>query len=379
MNYLANLSKFYDYAEQSRSNIKAEDSLKNLEVLDILANKFVAKTTKVLLNGNYVSKSNISHLQDISNGEIYKNYGKYGHLTIDDKNIRISTCINLPFNCVQIPIKEERYWNKDTYIFFTNGDLFLMVNSQDFKNLEKIRTKYLNYQCSLNKLLDLDESIFGLLKDHQVSYCFKDKEKIIDLDSLKLSKSFYEYKFKGCMSSFEPKYLVLEKNDDIDFDVHGSTFKSLKAIEENYHFGLTRQYLGRIATKNAEILDYSSEHDFDLIFSKLKKISSKKQYYIIAVDEHMSSYLKLFKEFLSKKREEYNESLDRKCSVKRAIFFLKKIKSSEEYSYYKKQIIEQVGKDFTLRDCIFLREFNQIDDFKYSDSEDYHYYKRYRK
>ena len=100
------------------------------------------------------------------------------------------------------------------------------------------------------------------------------------------------------MSSFEPKYLVLEKNDDIDFDVHGSTFKSLKAIEENYHFGFTRQYLGRIATKNAEILDYSSEHDFGSIFSKLKKISSKKQYYIIAVDEHMNSYLKLFKEFI---------------------------------------------------------------------------------
>lgn len=378
-NYLANLGSFYRYAEHSNSRIKADSSLKNLEILDILANKFVAKTTRMILNGKFVSKFDASHLQDISNGKIERQYGHYGHLSIDNKKyVRISTCLDMKYQNVQIPIREEKFWNEDTYIFFTNGDLFLMLNSEILKNLNRTKTKLLNYQYNFNDIFSKENITYGLLKDKKVSYISTSngEERKLNLDSIQLSEKFYEFKSRGCTSSLNPKYLVFERNSKIDFDEHGSTFKSLKAIEKNYKFGFTRQYLGRLATKNAQILDRLMEDNHRDIFNQLKRIKlNNKDYYLVALNDDFENSIKAIKDCLLEKKEEYNQEMDKNCSIKRAIFYLSKVKSSEEYSYYKEKIVEQLGESFTMRDCVFLKEMNQIEPFEYSDGINYHYYK----
>ena len=376
-NYSVNFRKFYDYAEHSICHEKSLDSTKNLDTLNLLINKFAAKTIKDILKGKIISKFDVPHIQDISNGKVDKQYGKYGHLLLDDtKSIRVSTCLNNRNFYVQIPKKEEQFWNKNSYVFFTNGDLFLMVNSEKLKNIPKIETKLQNYQIEINNLLKLNEISFGLRKEDKISYIKNGEESFIDLNESKLSKEFYNFKSRGCMSSLKPKYFVFERNGKIDFDEHGSTFKSLNAIENYYKLGFTRQYLGRLATKNAEILDRIDVSEPVNIFNMLKKVSkNKKDFYVVAIDDLEDSLAKI-KFCLLDKKDEYNKKMDEKCSIKKAIFYLKKVRSSEEYTYYKNNIIEHLGYDFSLRDCIFLKEMNQIDNFEYLDNQNYHYYKQ---
>lgn len=239
------VDSFISLAATSSQAIKALDPHKRLAFLNNIVDYKIGKALQVIEKANYTKKLSTTFI-----GSTFDNGDRdltqhYGHIVLDDeKYYRISTCLNKSNMTIQIPEYERKYWDDNTYLCFTTGDLFLNVKTSDLAGryytlTDKGNIEYYLFELFSNKAI----RSFGLVDD----FCQLDSTKgRFDLTTVKMMDKFYDFKIKGCLSSMKPKYaLKYAYSNDVEY------FTSLEGIHKVYpSLSYSRQYLAFISKTN---------------------------------------------------------------------------------------------------------------------------------
>lgn len=241
------IDDFCNLVKQSTKNVKAIDPHKRLYFLNNLIDFQIGRALQVLEGAKYIKKCSIAFIGTTHSDGTSDLNQHYGHLLLDDeKYYRVSTCLNKNMMTIQIPAYERKYWDENTYLFFTTGDLFLTVKALDLDSCMHIQTDLNNLEYYILEMLHRHViRSFGIIDDVNNM-----KSTIVDYDlkKVKMLKNFYNFNIKGCLSSLRPKYaLKYAHSNDVEY------YASLEGIRKVYPtLNYSRQYLARIAKHNFE-------------------------------------------------------------------------------------------------------------------------------
>lgn len=239
------VDSFISLAAKSSQALKALDPHKRLAYLNNIVDYKIGRTLQVLEKANYTKKLSIAFIGSTFDSGEKDLTQHYGHVVLDDeKYYRISTCLNKSNMTIQVPEYERKYWDSDTYLCFTTGDLFVNIKTSDLAGryctlTDKGNLEYYLFELFSNKAI----RSFGLVDE----FCQLDStEGKFDLTTIKMMDDFYDFKIKGCLSSMKPKYaLKYAYSNDVEY------FTSLEGIRKVYpSLNYSRQYLAFISKTN---------------------------------------------------------------------------------------------------------------------------------
>jgi len=357
---------------------KALDRGQHLSFLNDNCNKYYAPLFCHLFGSN-IKKIIPSHVKTIKgNKTIYENY-VYGHLIVGNNPIRLSTNLDLKNNSIQFPIEEYSYFSYGKYLFFTCGDLYLIVSCSklqdciESKTIMIEKTALKNYEISIIDLFNnnIIEN-FGLLDINNLSVEKDDGTSAVLSNTL--SQTFLNTKLRGCLIGQKPKYIVARienSNSDLFFelfffmnrkDIRKMIFRNtIKNIKTDQGIGLIIKYhTNNILSEIQEIRQSSlikTGKNFSyaiLNYNKVNNIHKIKQY---------------CQKYLLAKPPEKEYCLH--WAVKKSIY----CNSKEEYNYYKQLFISCNGKKnkYTEEDIYFFKDCFSYK--KYISKSSDHFYK----
>lgn len=306
-----NVDEFYSLAQKSTKTVKSIDPHKRLVYLNGLIDMKLGRALQVLENAKFIKKCSIAFIGTTHADGTRDLNQHYGHICIDDeKYYRVSTCLDKQHMTIQIPSYESQYWDENTYLCFTTGDLFLTVKALDLNGCLRTKTDIGNDEFYILELLQKKVvRHFGIIDDvnlmeSTVSDC--------DLKKVNLLDGFNDFKIKGCLSSQHPKYaLKYAHSNDVEY------FASLEGIRKVYpSLRYSRQYLSSISKKNiSEKFDEPKEITIDGIDYILYNIKG------ITIDDFIKMLPTEYKDELIL----YDDSIE--LTIKEAEDFIKSISS----------------------------------------------------
>lgn len=370
--------KFCSFLDESKKQLKSLEESKRLSLLDSFADKFAAKTLKEIFKAGLVGKTHISFTGYINDNGLFLDHSNYGHLFVDDKQIRLSSCLDKITGTLQVPCYETEHWNDKSYIFFTTGDLFILVKTSDIEGLEMYASERNNFVYGIPDLF-LRNAIteFGIVRGSTVEL----PDRSFQLSSIKLPQKFAAYKLRGCRSSFNPKYALIRKNSRT---LDGELYCTIKSIIAHYNLSYSQQYLSRLSHQHTQIFQA------DLGLSDCRKNMpsikiGKQEFLLINLREvGVSEIQKVYKScemHHTKELEEIKLRESEPCKIRQAVRVIEpKVRSSEEFEYYK-SVVERWQNDLcsepiTITKTRELKELNQYKRFRYKPNGTYHLYKR---
>jgi len=305
----------------------------------------------------------------------------YGHITVG-KNvtpIRLSTCLDIN-NSIQFPIEEKQYFYRGNHIFFTCGDMFLMIDCRrlchhlDNGNIPFIKTKLKNYEIFISDLFKLNDIVnyFGIIDftNFDVILYSHSGQLKTNIKNIQLNPTFLKCSIRGCITAAKPKYVAarIENSDSITHFEYHLVMTRIDLVNEfkNYKAPRSPQSMGNYARINTD--NYLKEKaDYKMLIKKGPGVS----YIILKYDQinDIHAVRKYCQLFLKNKPKPKYYSLH--WAVKKSYF----CKSTEEYLYYKKLLIECHGlKDKYSEEDIEMFKCYQIKKFKYKKNGNYNYY-----
>jgi len=357
-----------------RSIFNKFKSLKVVENLKFLDNDLNYKLLVSIIGGN-IKKLKPTIMQHKVGNKIVQNNYEYGHIKIGWNSIRLSTCLDIKNNKISIPIEEAAQFIRGDLIFFTCGDLYLIIdckklyNKIESKSIIIEKNKLKNYDIFIPHLFDANiVSHYGLIDMNTLDV--ETNNTIINLSQVILP-NFNNQKLKGCLTGLKPKYLLarIENSDSIDFfeTISCATLNDVKNL-----FSITGpktvQGIGRKIKINTEnILNEKIGNE-----SSILKLGKDNSYIPINVQKiiDIERVQKYCQQFL--KSKENNKEYSIHWAVKHSKF----CRSQEEYQYYKKLFIECNGikNKYNLEEINFFKECYQCESFKYKKNINYNYY-----
>jgi hypothetical protein len=145
----------------------------------------------------------------LSNGQEKKTeYYQYGHITVNNNEVRVSTCLDIISGIVTYPIEEQQYFKWGKYIFFTCGDLYLLVNVNKLEiSSHHRKTEKRNYEINISSLFELGAvEKFGFIDF--TNYFYEDEDGISHKITSQLPEGYLNAQLKGCMIGRKPKYIL---------------------------------------------------------------------------------------------------------------------------------------------------------------------------
>lgn len=329
-NNINEYEKFCGYLSQSVKTTKAITAGQRLATLNSLVDAHIGKAVKSLLKAKVVMKCSSTFIGTTSAQKGNKLDQYYGHLIIDnDKYIRVSTCLNKEKRTVQVPISEKQYWNDKTYLYFTTGDLFLLAKTSDLEKCYCQNTELQNYEFSIPEMF-MSKSIhkYGIVNDLGFMVSGSNGN-VVDLTQVSLPKKFGDFKIKGCVSTFKPKYVLQDISGSNSYSEYYTTidgiFKTHKKIE------FSPQYINKIAKYNSSVLldgyTYNTDEEDDYRHKARTLVIDGKEYIVVSLKNNLT--LEVFNEITdvcrnrieTKIRNDYDR-LDREISVEEAMNYI---------------------------------------------------------
>lgn len=339
-----NIDDFYSLIQKSTKAVKAIDPHKRLLFLNNLIDYKFGRALQELESANYSKKCSIAFIGTTHADGTKELNQHYGHLCLDDKKYyRISTCLDKQHMTIQIPSTESKYWDNETYLCFTTGDLFLTIKASDLNGCMCSKTDLGNDEFYILELLQRKRiRCFGFIDD--MNY-MESTIKNVDLKKTKMMKDFFNFKIKGCVSSQHPKYaLKYAQSNDVEY------YASLEGIKKVYpSLRYSRQYLSRISKKNFENFNCPKLITIDGIDFALYNIKSI---------ESINEFVKMLpQQNIIKSVESFDDTVE--LSISEAENFIKSISSIETNEVDIKNIKNVFGR-LTKASCNEAIELGQI-------------------
>lgn len=261
---MTEFTKFCSFIEQIDTSKKSVvEPEKRLAHLNSLLNSGLAKALKIAFNAKFISKCAYSCLgYKTSMNEVYS--GHYGHLQLDNKFFRLSTCIDFRSFSVKIPVSEEKYWDDDTYICWVLNDFFLCVKTSSLDAIRQSQDAFGNYEYSLYDLANGNAlSAYGRYSDTELTML---SMKAL-LNTATLPKHFNEIAVKGCTVLYKPKYALVR----LSKDTYCEYYSTVNALKNAKRVKFSEQYLSKMGRTNAKFLEDSFNLDKDKTDNYIKK------------------------------------------------------------------------------------------------------------
>jgi hypothetical protein len=148
--------------------------------------------------------------------KVYQHGGKsdiishyeYGHIKVGDNQIRLSTCLDLNTMMVTYPIEEQQYLKCGQFIYFTSGDMFLLVINSLLENetFHHRKTDKKNYEINISSLFEMGAVYHYGLIDY-TTRSFETDDGIHPITK-QLPELFLKANLRGCMIGQKPHYIL---------------------------------------------------------------------------------------------------------------------------------------------------------------------------
>ena len=359
---------------------KSQDKISNLKFLNDNFNKYYAAVIKTVFGMHRISKLHPRcTMTNSSDNRVY------GHLKIDEHPVRLSSCLDIS-NSIQFPIEDYKYFHLGRYIFFTCGDLFLMVDCKELQHAMGLGlipyqpTKLKNYEIYISDLFNYSKvdlvHWFGLIDftTHDFEYYdMFNNRRTGNIKNITFSDAFLNFNLRAYNQSSKPKYGVFRiENSDNESYFEWKLFVNLSDL---VHFGRmwqwpkTTQGMGNIVRLHTKNL-LSKE---PMLYHK-NVLKTQKRFSYIVLDwtkidlEQARKYCNLYLK---------NAPKPRKYNLQWAVKKWKYCRSSEEYTYYKDLFIETNGlqDSYSEEDILFVKHNCNHAPFKYNKNKKYNFYK----
>lgn len=345
-----NIDDFFSLSQKSTKSVRSIDPKKNLSMLNNMIDFQVGRVLKVLESASSVKKYAISYIGSVFEDGTSELNQHYGHLVVDDHMYyRVSMCLDKKNMTIQIPEYEKKYWDSNTYLYFTTGDLFLTIATQDLLKSFCTRTDLGNSEYYIFELIQKGlVRAFGFVDE---LYRMESTVKNANLCCVKLSPNFENFSIRGCLSTLHPKYaLKFEKSNNVYF------FASLEGIKKEFqNLNYSRQYLSRISKfnileENRNANEKVIEIDGDrYILYNIKEFATIDEFKAGLPDK--SYYDKYAVEI-------YDDSVE--LTINEAYDFVKSLDSSIELTILDIDKIKKVFGRLTKGSCNMAYELNQL-------------------
>lgn len=261
---------FFAILEHTKRERVSVDPVKRLFAINKLIDDGLGKALKVAYKASFIAKCAYSFLGS-ENAIREQPNACYGHLRLDDKFFRLSTCLDTRNLIAQIPASEKAYWNEQTYICWANNDFFVCVKTEDLEKASARPTPLGNIEYNLYELiLGGKLSSFG-------SYTMDtlvQPGKTASLANVQLPEKFYSIFAKGCTASHKPKYAVVR----VSGSRYVEYYSTVDAMKKQLGIKLSQQYMSSMARKNAELLERNftvNKNKLDNYMLSTKKVQLK--------------------------------------------------------------------------------------------------------
>lgn len=352
------ISQFFVYADKLDELEKAKyvEPEKRLAYLNFALNNGLAKSLKVLYNASFIKKCSYSFLGYGNIQNIYLK-GNYGHLVLDDKFFRISTCINIKNGLLKIPVKEKKYWNDNTYICWTKNNLFLSIKTSELCKLTFRNDDFENYEFNLFEILShKDVCYYGYYNNDTLDSSIKK----INLKNISLPDNFKSISIKGCTSFNKFNYALLSLDDN-----HIEYYSTIESIMNMYQYTHTCQYLSKIARLNSNILNnsYSKNNFYNYLIDCKTIYLNNKEFIIVSLKylpKKESTLKDILKDCLNKSSilEENNYIIKNKNIDETQALKYIEIKTKKKPSNI--YIVKKLFNNYSMINCDQALELNQI-------------------
>lgn len=301
------LQHFTDTLENEHSVRKSKDSKGNLRYLDNALNDGLAQALKAAFRGRFIAKCANAFL-GYDNGVDMHYVNAYGHLRVDDKIFRVSTCIDLRKKTVKIPLDEKKYWGKRVFLCYTTGHFFAVIDTSKIGTCLSSEDAVGNIEYNILELY-MRGAVpkYGTFTDETidvpgVAIALKRKE-------VKLPRKFKSIKLKSCKQAYKPKYALVRMTDSR----YCEFYTTLDALKKRAKIKASPQYIGRIAKQNAQLLEeaYSrlSNNDTEVFLQKCKPFTiGEKSFAVVAINE-LTGNLPMLGDILTK-NERMQDNID---------------------------------------------------------------------
>jgi len=355
---------------------KSSDRSNNLKFLEKHLNIYAPIIT-LINNGNVIRKI-IPNIVETEK----ENFFKYGHLEINNKKIRLNSNLDIN-NSVQFPIEEVQHFLKGDEIFFTCGDLFLIVNCKKLYHLIKNnnipinKTKLKNYEVFISDLFDnnlIDNFGYINMQTFEVESYWRNLTNTFtqlkfNYKTVAINPLFHKYTLRGCLSGLEPRYIAAAiEMSDSEMYFQFIKFMNRKNLVSYFKKPKTPQGIGYLAKLHTE--NCLSERPVPIYKNLLKK---NKKHWII-LDLEKVSKLETVRKYCE--LHLFNKPSLKKYKIHWAVKHAKYCRSTEEYNYYKKLFIQCHGiKEYYNEEEIqFFKDCFKHKSFKYLKNINYNYY-----
>jgi hypothetical protein len=359
---------------KSHNDYKALSSIGNLAYLDTLINGNFGRLLCDIFNSKRIFKIKPNCVgKKFVDG--YHDYYEYGHIKIDNNSIRLSTCLDRKNGTVQYPIEEQQYFERGTFLFFTCGDLYLLVDVLKLKDQPidyRRETKNRNYEISISNLFLMGVvSKFGLIDGEEY-------EDIAGLHKLQtvLPKRFLQRKLRGCITGRKPKYVLARiENTDVDSYFEYELRTTIKDVWLDYGRKNGLKSWNAISIqckKNTEALFNDSALIKPAIIKKKEGVS------FLIFDYTKCSDLERIRNHCIKVRQKFFEKqiIERDYGLQQTIRRCFFVRSTEEYTYYKGFFLKSIEKKarYSNSDIDYIKTLIKPSIKAYIPSKDDHFY-----
>lgn len=301
------LHSLVDTLEKEQSVGKSKDSKGNLRYLDNALNDGLAQALKAAFRGRFIAKCANAFLGYETAVDVH-HFNAYGHLRVDDKTFRVSTCIDLRKKTVKIPLDEKQYWGKKVFLCYTTGHFFAVVDTSKIGTCLSSEDAVGNIEYNILELY-MRGAVpkFGTFTDDVinvpgVAIALKRKE-------VKLPRKFKSIKLKSCKQAYKPKYALVRMTDSR----YCEFYTTLDAVKKRAKIKASPQYIGRIAKQNAQLLEEAygrlSNNDTEVFLQKCKPfIVRDKSFAVVAINE-LTGNLPMLGDILTK-NERMQDNID---------------------------------------------------------------------
>lgn len=359
---MTEFTKFCSFIEQidtsKKSTIEPE---KRLAHLNSLLNDGLAKALKIAFNAKFISKCAYSCLgYKTSMNEVHS--GHYGHLQLDNKFFRLSTCIDFRSFSVKIPASEEKYWNKDTYICWVQSNFFLCIKTLSLGAVRQSQDAFGNYEYSLYDLANGNAlSMYGCYSDTELTM----PSMKVQLNTATLPKHFNEIAVKGCTVLYKPKYALVR----LSRDVYCEYYSTINALKTAKCVKLSEQYLSKMGRTNAKFLEDSFNLDKDKTDNYVKKCKCLKignsDFAVVSLN-YLTNNLSLLNEIINdcQKRQDFQDKEEHRkmmlpISEDDALSYIE-LKTGKKVKNI--SVVKNLFQFYSKLNCDYTLELNQ---FKY--------------